>query len=111
MAARIADAERRRYALLEEQRAIHGYDTPPHVLMELNELRSKYGPIELLDQPHVQERRHKLELDIEFWGTVTSAALRRITAMEQAVKLGRVMDIVIGLLLCVLLVLAFMGRL
>lgn len=111
MAAKIADAERRRYEILAEQYAIHGYDTPPHIVMELNELRAKYGPIELLDQPHVEERRRHLDFDIA-WLTANMAIMfRRQTKLEGAVKLGRILDIVMSLMLLVLLMLAFSGRL
>lgn len=88
MAAQIADAERRRYTILAQQVAAHGYDTPPHVLMEYQELRGKYGPIEMLDAVGNQpiERRRRLELDLDFLATNMAATFRRLTRLESAMQ-------------------------
>ncbi len=110
MADKIAAAEHKRYEILAEQVAIHGYNTPPEVLMEYQELRAKHGPIELIDQPQIPppERRRRLELDIDFLTVNMAAIFRRQTKLEQSVQLGRWLDM-IQIALLVLLLLAMVG--
>lgn len=110
MAARIAAAERRRYEELAVKVAEFGYNTPPEVLMEYQELRAKHGPIELLDQPATPEPewRRRLELDIDFLTVNMAATFRRQTKLEQSVQLGRWLDM-IQIALLVLLLLAMVG--
>lgn len=115
MADQIVIIERRRYIELAKQAAYAGSHAEPAILIELADLRQKYGPVELLDSstlPQPDRRRANLDLD---WLTVNYAALfRRMTSLEAAVKFGRVLDVVQIILLVMLLssfALYVMGRL
>lgn len=105
MAAKITAAEKERYLVLAEQQAHFGYATPPHIILELNELRQKYGPPELLDVPAPEpDRRRRLDLNLEWLLANVAIMFRRQTQLESGVQLGRWLDIMqIGLLVLVLL--------
>jgi len=70
MAAEIDEIAKRRYIELAKQQAAYGVATPPEIMLEIADLRLKYGPVEYLDQPMIwrppPECRHKMDLDLEF---------------------------------------------
>jgi len=88
MANEIAEIEKRRYIELEKQRAAHGISTSPEIMLEIADLRQKYGPVEYIDSVGKipSERRRKMDLDIEFIiaqiGTLTHRQLHLETAMR-----------------------------
>ena len=68
MAAEIDDIAKRRYIELSKQQAAFGVSTPPEIMLEIADLRQKYGAIEYLDQPARPTSRNpsKTELDLAF---------------------------------------------
>ena len=77
----IAAIETRRLAELEKQAALYGPQTEPAVLIEIADLRNKYGR----PSTTVAERRSNAASDYEFMMNVIAAALQRLTVIEQLV--------------------------
>lgn len=72
----IAPIELRRLAELEKQQALHGPMTEPSVLIEIAELRHKYGG---RARPSARIRD---DFEYSFLMNTVSAALQRLTAIE-----------------------------
>lgn len=72
----IAPIELRRLAELEKQQALHGPMTEPSILIEIAELRHKYG------SRRVSVGRNRDEFEYSFLMSTVAAALRRVTAIE-----------------------------
>lgn len=79
----IAAIETRRLAELEKQAALYGPQTEPAVLIEIADLRNKYG--RQAPSATVAERRTNAASDYEFLMNVVAAALQRLTVIEQLV--------------------------
>jgi hypothetical protein len=70
--------ELRRLTELQKQAALTGPHTPPHVLIEIQDIQNRY--------PHVRPRRADRAysvLDYDFLMNTVAAALERITKIEQ----------------------------
>lgn len=91
MAAEIDEIAKRRYIELSKQQAAFGVSTPPEIMLEIADLRLKYGPVEYLDQPQIwrppPERRHKMDLDLEFLIAQVGSLTHRQQQSEQRDKL------------------------
>jgi hypothetical protein len=86
MANEIAEFERRRYVELLKQQAITGYSTEPAILLEIADLRQKYGPISTDGQTYGgNERRNgkNLQLDFELLMATVSSVVYRVNNVEQ----------------------------
>lgn len=104
MADEIADFQKRRYIELCKQQAIHGYSTPPEILLEISDLRKEFGPIEKLDRPYVApDRRHNddLKLDVDFLISTNSSALYRVTQLEGQLRTMMTTTYVLGIAIVV----------
>lgn len=79
----IRDIELRRLAELERRAALYGPQTEPATLIEIQDLRNKYG----ITQPtaYSAPRKSNQSLDYDFLMNTMAAALQRITAIEQIV--------------------------
>ena len=89
MANEIADIEQRRYIELEKQRAAMGMQTAPQILMEIAELRQKYGPVETLGSNGTirpNERRRKLDGDVDLLISMVGSITNRLTETEHAIR-------------------------
>lgn len=89
MANEIAELEQRRYIELEKQRAVTGFATPPQVLMEIAELRQKYGPVETLGMAgpiRPNERRRKLDGDVDLLIAMVGSITNRLTETERVMR-------------------------
>lgn len=75
--------ELRRLHELEKQAALHGPKTAPEVLIEIQELHSRYP-----DAPRGQRRgassQTRLQSEFDYLLNTVAAALRRITKIEQS---------------------------
>lgn len=79
----IAIIELRRLAELEKQSALYGPQTEPAILIEIADLRNKYGRTTPATTP--AERRSNQALDYEFLMNTVAAALQRLTVIETLV--------------------------
>jgi hypothetical protein len=79
----IAAIETRRLAELEKQAALYGPQTEPAVLIEIADLRNKYG--RTTPSTTIAERRSNAASDYEFLMNTVAAALQRLTVIEQLV--------------------------
>lgn len=79
----IAAIEIRRLAELEKQAALYGPQTEPSVLIEIADLRNKYG--RTTPNVTVADRRSNAALDYEFLMNTVAAALQRLTIIEAIV--------------------------
>jgi hypothetical protein len=75
--------ELRRLAELEKQQALHGPQTDPAVLIEIQDLRNKYGTTQ--PTAYSAPRRSNQALDYDFLMNTLAAALQRLTVIEQLV--------------------------
>lgn len=89
MAAEIDEIAKRRYIELSKQQAAMGVSTPPEIMMEIADLRLKYGAIEHLDQPARPTSRNpsKTELDLAFIIAQLASLTHRQLHSEQRDKL------------------------
>jgi hypothetical protein len=91
MAAEIDEIAKRRYIELSKQQAAYGVSTPAEIMLEIADLRLKYGPVEYLDQPQIwrppPERRHKMDLDLEFLIAQVGSLTNRQQQSEQRDRL------------------------
>jgi hypothetical protein len=86
MANEIAEFERRRYVELLKQQAITGYSTEPAILLEIADLRQKYGPITTDGQTYGGSDRRdgkNLQLDFELLMATVSSVVYRVNNVEQ----------------------------
>lgn len=79
----IGGIEMRRLAELEKQSALYGPQTEPAILIEIADLRNKYG--RTTPSATVAERRSNQALDYEFLMNTVAAALQRLTIIETLV--------------------------
>lgn len=79
----IQEIEQRRLGELEKQAALYGPQTEPAILIEIADLRNKYGRT----TPNVTpaERRSNAASDYEFLMNTVAAALQRLTVIETIV--------------------------
>lgn len=75
----IAPIELRRLAELEKVAAVHGPGTEPAVLIEIQDLRHKYG---LAPGQRTLDARRRSDLEYDFLMNTVAAALQRLTAIE-----------------------------
>lgn len=96
--------ELRRLAELEKRRAYEGLSTPPEVLLEISELRAKYGSVATAISREAGPDLGTVTLrdlrdEIDFLRALTTSALRRVTAVEEASsKSARLRNLVFVLL-------------
>lgn len=105
----LAPIELRRLAELEKQAAMHGPQTEPAVLIEIQELRHKHG---LGPDRRALDGRRRSDLEYDFLMSTVAAALQRLTAIEARMagddadraRRQRVMDTALGALGALVLV-------
>lgn len=76
--------ELRRLAELEKQAALYGPQTEPAILVEIQDLRNKYGDARRPNATFA-ERRSNQALDYDFLMNTVAAALQRLTIIETIV--------------------------